>query len=1113
MESCSQLYTRKIVDSIVHNLEQKHSSILFVKHYNTLNISIEDIEQAVSKSKGNIELFYHEYSASKMQKAYEPFLDWIKELYYKYYSDISISEFLERGGVYYLSRSAIETYINGGINGKCKRDEEVILVEVEYERKQFTISLAKLISYIAQEHALFFVLNRLHLAENSTLNFLSEFINIHSNNISLLANYNEAYAVPSYMLDMWSVLVEQIEEHNCMLDWNMQDLVAEDNIVESFEPRVRDFPKYLIHINNMVETLATKQALYYLDIVYNKIVIEKVNINVRDKVIFFLLYTIAALQEQNITLALMMCEKIKSINNKHPNDRFLFLYYYYLTMCQIYGGQSNLAKKNTGKCKELAERIGTEEYMLYADILYYTAMLDGWTNSYRWDRCDERESLKTFSEKALKYKKYNHLAHILFFACCNEKENYVNDAEKCENQDTFQQAMSLAKMLNNERLMIAAWHKNVFMAQGYGCFSYVDYYYKKCLEIIEGQNDLYEEASVYNGLGYNRIVSEQFVQANEYFNKALKLFYDLKDTYNVAETLYNMATNAILAEEYQTAYDYLIHCIKLLKSIKLNSMKICNISKVYGMLVVCSYKMGIEYNANFYLNKMERVLYHLLHPTGQPNYFLWDDDMFFYYFASGLLEKSNNIKLAQKYFDKARFHMFRSEGLLFFVYAQFALEQADLYETQGKPEKAAEILNSCMEFCNSKGYKHKEEILFARIHNQPLINKHISLPLTSVNKYQIEETTKMSEMNTLLSDKTRGINFLVAWQELLNKENITAEFVVENSMVTIQNNYNIDCIIYVEVVDGKPVMKYNVSDIDLTHDMVENITKYLIRHKKEFVVSRFDREFYEYSEIISCFGINNIISIACVPITSGEELCGFMIACMELHDNMSGNLFFLDRNDLTIFKFALRQMNDTLYRLKARDEISEMNHKLQQSAVTDILTGLLNRQGFTKKIDDYTKLVKKGEKGNICATVLYIDLDNFKFCNDTFGHDVGDAILIAFSRLFESTVNDKGYIARYGGDEFVVVLPEYTVDTGVEIAKAIYKGIEESQYFKSTIEKVIHHKVVIPEKNRVSCSIGIAFMEDYNHECMNTAIKHADTMLYDVKKNQKSNYRVWVDND
>ena len=1106
MESCSQLYTRKIADSIIHGLEQRHSSILFVKHYNTLNVPIDDIQDAVSKSTKRIELMYHEFSANRMQEAYEPFLGWIKQLYLQFYSNVPLDEFLEKGGVYYLSRPTIKSYIE---KGECKRTEDIIVVEIEYERKQFAHSLSSLFSYISQEHTLLFVLNRLHLAENSTLNFLQEFIQKSYDNVSLLANYNEAYTTPPYTLEQWRSLVYKVEELNYMFDWNMQDPQADVNIIESFEPVLADLPEYLVHINNMIHTLATKQAMYYLKIVYNKIITDKLNISAKNQAKFYILYAMAALYDLNVNTTLIMCDKLKSVNNKHPDIRYTFRYHYLLTLCEIYGGQPSLALKNAEKCKKIAVKSGSERYAFTAQMLEFFCILDGCNNFYRWDTNIDEDELKIFSERALKYKSYNHLAHVLFFGIGNKRENFVGGTLKLENQESFRQAMQIAQMLKNDRLIIAAWRKNVFMAQGYGCYSYVDDYYKKCLEIITKQNDQGEEAAIYNGLGFNRIVSEQFGIANDYFNRALEKFYKLKDSYYVAETLYNMATNAILADNYETAYNYLLHCLKLLKSIKQHRMKICNMAKVYGMVVYCSYKMGIEYNAHFYLNKMERSLYHIIYPDGEPNYFLWDDDMFFYYFTSGLLEKSNNLQKAQEYFDKAQYHMFCSEGLLFFAYAMFAEEQSDLYEAQGRYEEAKNVLNKCIEFCNKKGYKHKEEVLFAKLHKRSLIHKTIPLPLTSVDKYHIDELAQIAEMEMMLADKTKGIDFLVAWQELLNKENSTINDIIENSMVTLQNNYNIDCVIYVEMVDKKPVIRFNGGDLTITQKQLDSIAAYLTRHKKEFVASRFEREFYEYTPITLLFGINNIVSFACVPLASGDSLTGFMLAYIEMHDNMTGNIIFLDRNDLTIFKFALRQMTDTLYRIKTRDEINQMNMKLRRSAVTDLLTGLLNRQGFSKKIDDYAELVEKGKKENVCVTLLYIDLDNFKYCNDTFGHDVGDAILIEFSRLFERVTQHKGYIVRYGGDEFLIVMPEHNVEEGITVAKEIYKEIEQCQYFIPVIRQKVHTDVEIPENHRVSCSIGISSVEGYNQDTMNIALKHADTKLYDVKKNQKSNYSVW----
>ena len=359
MESYSQLYTKKIVDSIIHALEQKHSSILFVKHYNTLNVPIDAIQEAVNRSKSTIELLYHQFSASKMQEAYEPFLGWIKQIYFKYYYHMPVAEFLEQADVYFLARSALESYI---LTGKCKRTEDMIVIETDYERKRFADSLANLFAYVSKEHTLFMVLNRLHLAENSTLNFLTEFIGRRERNISLLANYNEAYVVSAYTQARWISLVRKIEDLNYMLEWNVQDVQTDVNIVESFDPIMADFQNYLLIINNMIQTVAIQQAVYYLRILYNKITTEKVTISAKNRARFYILYAQASLYDRNISYAQMMCGKLKDVNSRHPNMKYTFQYHYLLAQCQSYEGQGSLARINDDKCFALAEKMNSDKY-------------------------------------------------------------------------------------------------------------------------------------------------------------------------------------------------------------------------------------------------------------------------------------------------------------------------------------------------------------------------------------------------------------------------------------------------------------------------------------------------------------------------------------------------------------------------------------------------------------------------------------------------------------------------------------------------------------------------------------------------------------------------------
>lgn len=195
--------------------------------------------------------------------------------------------------------------------------------------------------------------------------------------------------------------------------------------------------------------------------------------------------------------------------------------------------------------------------------------------------------------------------------------------------------------------------------------------------------------------------------------------------------------------------------------------------------------------------------------------------------------------------------------------------------------------------------------------------------------------------------------------------------------------------------------------------------------------------------------------------------------------------------------------------MEYNNELQDMNNKLQQSAVTDILTSLLNRQGFMKIVgtDSNDMNKKRPENGNL--TILYIDLDSFKYYNDTFGHAVGDYILVRFSDILKKIAGDTGYAVRYGGDEFLLALPDTSIELAKTTAKSIYKEIELQNYFIDGIPQQENVVIDIPKENYISCSIGIA-CTDYEHGCdINETLKHADEALYDVKKHGKRTYRIW----
>ncbi|WP_339165227.1 EAL domain-containing protein [Siminovitchia sp. FSL W7-1587] len=180
--------------------------------------------------------------------------------------------------------------------------------------------------------------------------------------------------------------------------------------------------------------------------------------------------------------------------------------------------------------------------------------------------------------------------------------------------------------------------------------------------------------------------------------------------------------------------------------------------------------------------------------------------------------------------------------------------------------------------------------------------------------------------------------------------------------------------------------------------------------------------------------------------------------------------------------FATRDMTDR----------KNWEQKIYHLAYHDTLTDLPNRRLFMNNLDKAISSLNKQEK----LAILFIDLDRFKYINDSFGHDMGDYILIEAAQRIKQALRSTDLVARLGGDEFTVILPQIE---DVEMVKAIAEKIQ--QKFKEPIQ--------IPgEQLYLSCSIGIALYPE-NGRNADDLLKRADTALYTVKERGRSGFALF----
>ncbi len=186
------------------------------------------------------------------------------------------------------------------------------------------------------------------------------------------------------------------------------------------------------------------------------------------------------------------------------------------------------------------------------------------------------------------------------------------------------------------------------------------------------------------------------------------------------------------------------------------------------------------------------------------------------------------------------------------------------------------------------------------------------------------------------------------------------------------------------------------------------------------------------------------------------------------------------------------------------NKIKHMNNALKASSFTDYLTGLNNRNGFYEKVHKCIEDAKEARE-SLSMAILYIDLDNFKYYNDTFGHDVGDLVLKEIAKILSNSVGNSGFAIRYGGDEFLIVLINSNKEEAMAIAKMTLDTIVLKDGFVSEISSLLGKPVIIKREKKVSCSIGVSFSTnlDSNQE-LSRLIKNADSSLYSVKHTTKN---------
>ncbi len=250
-------------------------------------------------------------------------------------------------------------------------------------------------------------------------------------------------------------------------------------------------------------------------------------------------------------------------------------------------------------------------------------------------------------------------------------------------------------------------------------------------------------------------------------------------------------------------------------------------------------------------------------------------------------------------------------------------------------------------------------------------------------------------------------------------------------------------------------------------NLPKSLINYVVRTKEKIVLNcafqngDFTKDPY--------FAKSKVRSVLCLPLISKGKIG----AILYLENNLTNGVFTPDRLETLVLlssKMIISLENAQLYEdleeynrtleeqvaertqqlsffnkqlVEKNEELVEAHKEMELLASTDPLTGLLNRRSMMKSIQEEKN---RFERKHTDFTLVISDIDKFKNFNDLYGHDCGDFVLVKIARLFHSTLRKQDIVSRWGGEEFLFLLPDTGLSGGVSLAEKLRKAIEESSF-------------------------------------------------------------------
>ena len=639
-----------------------------------------------------------------------------------------------------------------------------------------------------------------------------------------------------------------------------------------------------------------------------------------------------------------------------------------------------------------------------------------------------------------------------------------------------EKAMSDAEKIGNKFGLSIACHWMGIMMTNEGRKEEAVFWYKKCFALREEMGDFYSLMKVINGLSYEYLIDTKYADSYNLINDVVINIFDNKDYSEIIITLYNLARTSFYSRNFEISSALFQTIFNLLSMFDVSDLYMNSFLPEYND--VLAYRAMLDfYNGEFMRAKLNL---HNMQNNGKP--FSPIEEFVKFFLDACLQLEEDNKDEAVRIFEKCISDFFaigvtQEHRIVFMIY-----EFANFLEKKGFHKESAEYL--------SRGFKIAQE--------KNLVNYTKGKESVSLEEY-LAGAQKFPPLKISLSaleEKAEKERLLIQ----LHKQLRNSKFL---NKISTNNVNNLDDSRFASNI-VQAVLDYTMADAVFLSEKKENQWTTLGVALRENIKQPADSE---WENLVKCKNLVEQKLCKCnerqliFVNLSKFEFVGGMIVYLQ-------KKFLLNSEEMNIINIAAANIQAQLVMLK-------QNEHLAVISATDQLSMLNNRRALHDHLSLESEMIRRYEKKRnlyMHDAISFIDLDNFKYYNDTFGHEAGDLLIASFARLLKEIYRKVDFVARFGGDEFVVVLPNTNCQEAARAAERLYEGLEKKEHFLPELEKLMGKKLDIPEGKKLGFSMGISSNSDTeNISDLDTTMTNADKALYYSKQHKKGSVTIWAD--